>query len=138
MAIPIRRLNHITVSAPSGEEAKAREFYGNVIGLKEIDLPPALTKVYEIVWFDLLDFILHIEFTHHYIQPKTWTENGVLMLGRHTAIEVKGIKEVRKTIADSGAVIHEAVVLADRDRFYCEDPFGNVLEIIEFHKDQTA
>jgi catechol 2,3-dioxygenase-like lactoylglutathione lyase family enzyme len=136
MAISIRRLNHITVGAPSGQQAKARAFYGTLLGLKEVALPASLTAVYEIVWFELLDFLLHVEFTHNYVQPKVWTENGVVMLGRHTAIEVKNIKEVRKAMEDAGVVIHEAVVLADRDRYYSEDPFGNVLEIIEFHKDQ--
>jgi len=138
MAISLRRLNHITVSAPHGEQAKVRAFYGTLLGLKEVELPASLTAVYEIVWFELLDFLLHVEFAHNFVRPQpVWTENGVVMLGRHTALEVKNIKEVRKTLEDAKAVIHEAVVLADRDRFYTEDPFGNVWEIIEFHKDQV-
>jgi catechol 2,3-dioxygenase-like lactoylglutathione lyase family enzyme len=138
MAITFRRLNHCAIGAPSGGQDKVRQFYGKVLGLKEVALPPTLTAVYEIVWFELLDFLLHIEFSHNFVQPKTWMENGVIMLGRHVALEVKDIKAVRKTIVDSGAVIHEAVALPDRDRFYCEDPFGNVIELIEFHKDQAA
>ena len=133
----MRRLNHVTVSAPSGEETKAREFYGTLLGWKEVALPATLTAVYEIVWFELFDFVFHIEFTHNFKRSHTWIENGVLMLGHHVAIEVKNIKEVEKTLKDAGVVLHEAVVLADRDRFYAEDPFGNVLEFIEFHKDQV-
>ncbi len=138
MALSIRRLNHITVNAPSGEEAKVRHFYGTVLGLKEVDLPPSLTAIYEIVWFELLDYLLHIEFTHHYVRPLSPTENGVFMPGRHFAIEVRKIHDVRKDLEANGIPIHEAVELPDRDRFYCEDPFGNILEIIEFHRDQAA
>lgn len=136
MAISLRRLNHFTVGAPSGEEAKVRHFYGELLGLKEIALPETLTKVYEIMWFDMLDFIFHIEFTHQYVRPITWVENGVFMPSRHVALEVFNINDVRKTLTDAGVVIHEAVTLADRDRFYAEDPNGNILELIEFHKDQ--
>ena len=78
MAISLRRLNHITVSAPSGEEAKAREFYGTLLGWKEVDLPANLTAVYGIIWFELFDFLLHIEFTKNFNRSHTWIENGVL------------------------------------------------------------
>jgi len=138
MAISIRRLNHVNIGAPSGEEAKARHFYGTILGLKEVPLPSSLTDVYELVWFELLDFLLHIAFSHHFVRPVSSTENGVFMPGRHIAIEVKDIKDFRETMKANAVVIHEAVTMPDRDRFYIEDPFGNIIEIIEFHKDQTG
>jgi len=136
MSLSIRRLNHITINAPSGEEQKVRDFYGKILGLKEVELPRSLTAVYEIVWFELLDYLLHVEFTHHFVKPQTCIENGVLLPGRHFAIEIKGIKGVRRDLESNNIEILEAVEIPDRDRFYCVDPFGNVLELIEFHKDQ--
>lgn len=137
MSLQIRRLNHVTLNAPAGEEAKVRHFFGEILGLKEVELPPALTELYEIVWFELGEHLLHIEFTHHYQVPVSVEEKpGIFMPGRHFAIEVKDIAGVRKNLTDHGITIDEAVTIDDRDRFYIPDPFGNIIELIEFHKDQ--
>jgi len=136
MSLQIRRLNHVTINAPTGEEVKVRHFFGELLGLKEVELPAVLTSLYEIVWYELGEHLLHIEFTHHYQHPDSPPENGVFMPGRHFALEVVDIASLRKDLTAKGVIIHEAVTIADRDRFYIEDPFGNIIELIEFHKDQ--
>lgn len=136
MAVELRRINHVTVNAPSGEQNKVREFFGNILGLKEVQIPQKVLEIYEVMWFELLDILLHIEFTKNYERPKEGYENGAVLPGRHLAIEVKNIQQVRKHFEERGVAIREAVAIPDRDRFYCIDPFGNFFEIIEFHKDQ--
>ena len=136
MKLSIHRLHHITINAPSGEEAKIRSFYGGILGLKEVELPSSLTSVFEIVWFEMLDYLLHVEFTHHFIHPETCIEKDVMLPGRHFAVEIIGIHEFRKYLEANNVVILEAVVIPDRDRFYMVDSFGIILELIEFHKDQ--
>lgn len=134
MVMHIKRINHVTVNAPSGEEEKIRWFYGTILGLEEVTLPDALLKAYELVWFKLSDMLLHIEFTKNFIRPPDSFE-GAIMPGRHIAIEVAHIDEFKAELIAQKADIREAVVIPDRQRFYLVDPFGNFLEIIEFNID---
>lgn len=136
MAVEFHRLNHITLTAPSGEQQKIRWFYGSVLGLKEVARPDNLEELYEIIWFKLLGFLLHIEFIKNFVKPPENYENGIILPGHHVALEVKNIKQVRKALEKEKVAIREAVTLPDRDRFYAQDPFGNFLEFIEFHSNQ--
>ena len=65
---------------PAGEHEKVRAFYGSVLGLKEVERPDALNKVYDLIWYEWMDILLHIDFTPPWIRP---AEN------RHVAVEVK-------------------------------------------------
>ncbi len=133
MPLEIKRLHHLTINAPSGEEEKVRYFYGKLLGLKEMPIPKKLTDIYEIIWFYLHDFILHIEFTKNFIKPVR-EESGPIMPGNHFSLEIVNLKKFRKEIESKGAVIKEAESLPDRERFYLVDPFENYIEIIEFFK----
>ena len=119
-----RRLNHITLAVPAGEHEKVRAFYGGLLGLTEIPRPAALNAVYDLMWFEFLDILLHIDFTPPWTQP---AEN------RHIALEVHDLPAIRRDLESQGATIREAVQMADRERFYLLDPFGNYFELIEMH-----
>lgn len=134
MAVEYKRLNHITFNAPSGEEEKVRWFYGTILGLKEVVLPSKLEALYELLWFEMLDFLIHIEFTPHYVRPQSGEEKGVIMPGRHVAFEVKNLAAIRKDFEAKKLDMRKAVPLPDRDRFYLVDPFGNFFEFIEFYQ----
>jgi catechol 2,3-dioxygenase-like lactoylglutathione lyase family enzyme len=122
MTIEYRRLNHVTIAVPAGEHEKVRAFYGGVLGLEEVHRPDALASVYDLIWFQCLDFLIHIDFTPPWFRT---TEN------RHVALEVKNLAAVRAYLESKKAEIREAVVIPDRDRFYVLDPFGNYFELIE-------
>ena len=123
MKITYNRLNHVTIAVPDGEHEKVRAFYGDILGLREIERPGALGGVYDLIWYEWLDFLLHIDFTPPWSKP---AEN------RHLAVEVADIGGVRKYLQMQGAEIREALLIPDRDRFYVIDPFGNYLEFLEF------
>jgi catechol 2,3-dioxygenase-like lactoylglutathione lyase family enzyme len=124
-----RRLNHVTINVPAGEHERVRAFYGGTLGLKEIPFPNALAGTYDLIWFECLDFLIHVDFTPPFFKP---AEN------RHVALEVRDIAAVRRHFGERGAEIREAVTIPDRDRFYVLDPFGNYFEIMEMHRDQAA
>ena len=124
MNLDVRRLNHLTLAVPAGEHAKAREFYGGLLGLEEIPRPAALNAVYDLMWFKFLDIELHLDFTPPWTAP---AEN------RHIALEVHDLPAVRGYLESQGATLREAVPMADRERFYLLDPFGNYVELLEMH-----
>jgi catechol 2,3-dioxygenase-like lactoylglutathione lyase family enzyme len=122
MKIEYRRLNHLTLAVPAGEHEKVRAFYGGVLGLKEVERPDALNQVYDLIWYEWMDILLHIDFTPPWTRP---AEN------RHLAVEVKHLDHVRAFLEGQVAEILEAVAMPDRDRFYLLDPFGNYFEVLE-------
>ena len=121
--ISFRRLNHVTVAMPAGEEERVRAFYGGVLGLKELPRNKALQDHYTLIWYELLDIQLHLDFSPPWVTP---AEN------RHVALEVDDLAKVRQYLESKGATIREAVLMPDRVRFYLLDPFGNYFEFIEF------
>ena len=121
--ISFRRLNHVTVAVPAGEEERVRAFYGGVLGLEELPRNQALKGHYVLIWYQLLDIQLHLDFSPPWVTP---AEN------RHIALEVRELPKIRAYLESKGVTIREAVVMPDRDRFYVLDPFGNYFEFIEF------
>ena len=65
-----KRINHVTVAVPAGEHTRVRAFYGDILGLEEIPRPAELNAVYDLMWFKLLDILLHIDFTPPWHQPR--------------------------------------------------------------------
>ena len=120
--IVFKRINHVTVAVPAGEEAKVRAFYGGVLGLEEVPQDKSLQGHYMLIWYKLLDILLHLDFSPPWVTP---AEN------HHVALEVKNLKEVRTYLESKNAEIRHAVPMPDRDRFYLIDPFGTYFEFIE-------
>jgi catechol 2,3-dioxygenase-like lactoylglutathione lyase family enzyme len=108
MDIDYRRINHLTIAVPAGEHQKVRAFYGGVLGLKEVERPEALNKVYDLIWYEWMEILLHLDFTPPWTKP---AEN------RHLAVEVKQIHTVRAYLEQQGAEILEAVPMPDRERY---------------------
>jgi catechol 2,3-dioxygenase-like lactoylglutathione lyase family enzyme len=122
-SISFHRINHVTVAVPAGEEEKVRAFYGGVLGLRELPRNKALQGHYTLIWYELLDIQLHLDFSPPWVTP---AEN------RHMALEVHDLHKIRQYLEAKGATIREAVVMPDRNRFYLLDPFGNYFEFMEF------
>jgi catechol 2,3-dioxygenase-like lactoylglutathione lyase family enzyme len=126
MKIEYRRINHVTISVPAGEHQKVRGFYGGVLGLQEVKRPDALDRAYDLIWYEWMDILLHLDFTPPWTKP---AEN------RHVAVEVKDIHAVRAYLDQRGTEIREAVPMPDRERFYLIDPFGNYFEVMELKRE---
>jgi catechol 2,3-dioxygenase-like lactoylglutathione lyase family enzyme len=124
--IEYRRINHVTIAVPAGEHQKVRDFYGGVLGLQEVKRPDALNRAYDLIWYEWMDILLHLDFTPPWTKP---AEN------RHVAVEVKDIHAVRAYLDQRGTEIREAVPMPDRERFYLIDPFGNYFEVMELKRE---
>jgi catechol 2,3-dioxygenase-like lactoylglutathione lyase family enzyme len=119
MKIQIKRLNHVQICIPIGEEDKAREFYGGILGLKEIEKPDVL-KQRGGLWFEIADIQLHIGVEE--AQPAS---------KRHPAFEVDNLEEIKTYLQDNGVRIRDEPGTPDMNRFSFFDPFGNRIEFME-------
>jgi catechol 2,3-dioxygenase-like lactoylglutathione lyase family enzyme len=119
MKINIKRLNHVQLCVPPGAEAAAREFYGTLLGLSEIEKPAPL-RANGGLWFEVADIQLHIGVERDQTKSK-----------RHPAFEVEDIKAVRSYLEANGVRTKDEIALTGQERFSFFDPFDNRIELLE-------
>ena len=120
MKINIQRLNHVQICVPFGQEERARQFYGGLLGLEEIEKPEVLKKNGGL-WYKIADIQLHV---------------GVEDMGdraskRHPAFDVENLSEVRAYLEQNGVRVKDEPSLPGVERFSFFDPFGNRIELLE-------
>ena len=119
MKINIKRLDHVQLCVPPGAEERAREFYGGMLGLREIEKPAPLSANGGL-WFEIADIQLHIGVERDQTKSK-----------RHPAFEVEDIKAVRSYLEANGVRTKDETSLAGIERFSFFDPFDNRIELLE-------
>jgi catechol 2,3-dioxygenase-like lactoylglutathione lyase family enzyme len=110
------RLDHVQVAAPPGCEEEARRFYGELLGLPEVEKPEPL-RARGGVWFDQLHIGVEEEF-----QPARKA---------HPALAVQNLDELATRLSDAGKRVEWDDALPGIRRFYTSDPWGNRLELLE-------
>jgi len=121
--------HHVQLSAPAGSEEKAREFFGKILGLREIPKPANLRKRGGL-WFQVGSQQLHIGLE----DPKDFHPNRKA----HPAFEVRNINELRRMLVSSGIQTRDEESPEGADRFYVDDPYGNRLEFLQHGSTSTS
>lgn len=116
--VAILGIHHVTIEIPLDSEEVARAFYGNFLGLKEIEIPDALQS-HGGIWFRCGDQQLHIGPIPDGFQPQ---RRG------HPAFIVDDLELWQQHLEEAGAKVEDAVQEPGWLRFYSRDPFGNRLE----------
>lgn len=119
MNIHFKKLDHIQICVPKGAEAKAREFYCNLLGLAEIEKPADL-KANGGFWLKIADIQLHIG-----------TENLENQSKRHPAFVVDRLDEVKSYLQKNNIRIKTDNPIPGYRRFSFYDPFNNRIELLE-------
>ena len=125
MKINFKRLDHVQVCVPRGAEAQAREFYGGLLGLEEIEKPEVLKKNGGL-WYEVADVQLHVG-----------VEDAVAPSKRHPAFEVERVADVRAYLERSGVRTKDEPKLSGIERFSFFDPFGNRIELLQKTKAES-
>lgn len=120
-ASPGAVLDHVQVAAPPGAEADARRFYGELLGLREIERPAAFGG--EGVWFALGDQELHIGVEQDGFGPALKAHPG---LGMTTG----QLEQVAARLVAAGCPVRWDGRLTDRHNLYVDDPWGNRVELL--------
>jgi catechol 2,3-dioxygenase-like lactoylglutathione lyase family enzyme len=116
----VTRIDHIQIAAPEGCEAAAREFYGALLGMKEIEKPPLL-RARGGCWFQCGDQQVHIGVERNFAPAKK----------AHPAFAVADLDELRQAFAARGVAVIDDDTFPGTRRFYAEDPWGNRLEFVK-------
>lgn len=116
----ITAIHHVQLTAPRDCEARARQFYGDLLGLVEIEKPPELKKRGG-VWFEFNGQQLHIGVQDNFAAP----------IQAHPAFAVAGLAALREKLNAAGVTTQTDELFIGYNRFYAHDPFGNRLEFVE-------
>jgi catechol 2,3-dioxygenase-like lactoylglutathione lyase family enzyme len=114
-------IDHVQVAAPEGCEREARRFYGDLLGLTEIDKPEPLRRRGG-AWFEVGAQQLHVGVQ----EPFTPARKA------HPALRVRGgaLDALALRLAEAGAEVIWDEELPEVRRFFSEDPWGNRIELM--------
>jgi catechol 2,3-dioxygenase-like lactoylglutathione lyase family enzyme len=114
-------LDHVQIAAPAGCEAAARRFFGELVGLAEIEKPEPL-RARGGAWFALGDRQLHVGVEADFEPARK----------AHAALRLEAaeLDELAERLAAAGAPVTWDDGLPGERRFYSEDPWGNRIEFL--------
>ncbi|WP_017185511.1 VOC family protein [Alkalibacillus haloalkaliphilus] len=121
MTFTVKRLDHVQLAAPRHSEDEARHFFGEILGLPELEKPEDLKKRGG-VWFKLGDHQLHIGVEEPFSPAKK----------AHPALEVANLEGLMTRLDEYNVEYEQDDKLPSANRIYTKDPFGNRLEILEW------
>jgi catechol 2,3-dioxygenase-like lactoylglutathione lyase family enzyme len=114
-------LDHVQLAAPPGCEQEAQRFFGELLGLAEVDKPAALQGRGG-VWFELGAQQLHVGVEEGFA-PARKAHPGI----RVPAAE---LETLAARLEAAGAPVEWDHALPGERRFYSADPWGNRLEFL--------
>ena len=112
-------IDHVQLAAPPGCEAAAREFFGVLLGLDELQKPPAL-RARGGAWFRCGAQQIHIGVEEGFSPARK----------AHPAFQVEAYDALLARLREAGIEVTEDDALPGVRRGYVEDPFGNRLELL--------
>ena len=113
-------LDHVQIAAPKGCEGAAREFFGRLLGLEEIEKPESL-RYRGGCWFKLGSHQLHIGVEENF-QPARKA---------HPAFTTQQIDLLFGVLVSAGVECAWDNGIPGIRRFHASDPWGNRLEFME-------
>jgi catechol 2,3-dioxygenase-like lactoylglutathione lyase family enzyme len=121
--IEVETLHHVSLSVT--DLARAKQFYGQVLGLQEISRPP-----FDFLgaWYQLGDRQLHL-----IVHPGTRTLRGTTTIESregHFGVRVRSYRETLEHLKKQGVAYRDRPRnLTPWPQLYVTDPDGNVIEL---------
>lgn len=119
------RLQHVSIPRPPDSDDKTREFYSGLLGLEEKPAPSSIQSL-GLIWFKVGgDLELHV-FTEDPLDDPSI---------RHFCLVVDDIHALRNKIESAGYDVWDPEPIPGRPRFFCRDPFRNIIEFTSIEAD---
>ncbi|HTZ64798.1 MAG TPA: hypothetical protein VMB51_11910 [Solirubrobacteraceae bacterium] len=117
----VEGLDHVQVAAPRGCEAEARRFFGELLGLTEVEKPERL-RARGGVWFQAGAQELHVGVEEPFVPAQK----------AHPALRVRpdALNDLSVRLEEAGAQVVWDDALDRVRRFYSADPWGNRIELL--------
>jgi catechol 2,3-dioxygenase-like lactoylglutathione lyase family enzyme len=118
------KLQHVSSPFPAGRQADVRHFYGELLGLAEVEVPRTLDAG-RLVWYSAGDG-MELHFFSGDLAPGS---------GRHLCLDVEDLSGTRGRLVEAGFQPYEDTPIPNRPRFFCRDPFDNLVEFTSIQGD---
>jgi catechol 2,3-dioxygenase-like lactoylglutathione lyase family enzyme len=112
-------IDHIQVAAPPGCEDEARRFFGELLGLEELEKPEPL-RAQGGVWFRIGAQQLHVG-----VEPEFAPARQA-----HPAFSVSRYDELLARLRAAGVAVADDVSIPGVRRCYVSDPWANRIELV--------
>ena len=116
----IAYLDHLQITAPENCETAAREFYGALLGMRELPKPESL-RGRGGCWFQCGPHQLHVGVEKEFRPAKK----------AHPAFAVHQLDDLRNALLTQGLSVTDDFSIPGVRRFHTQDPWGNRLEFLE-------
>ena len=113
-------LHHVQLAMPRGEEDVARSFWSGVLGMAEVQKPPALAARGG-CWFRIGGLEPHLGVEDPFVPARK----------AHPGLLVQDLRRLAGVLEGAGRAVLWDDDFPGHDRFYADDPFGNRLEFLE-------
>ena len=120
MKFEIGTLHHVQLAIPPGGEDRCRAFWGDVLGMQEVD-KPAVLAARGGCWFRGGGLEVHLGVEEEFAPARK----------AHPGILVRNLAELATAFEAAGVKVTWDGEFPGHDRFYASDPFGNRLEFLE-------
>lgn len=117
--ISLNRIDHVQLAMPEGKEESARKFFGELLGMTELEKPEPLAARGG-CWFQMNKVIIHLGVDKDFKAAAK----------AHPAFCVSDVDALARHLKNAGCYVEWDVALPGRRRFYTKDPFGNRLEFM--------
>ncbi|MGH3827416.1 MAG: hypothetical protein ACRDQX_09625 [Pseudonocardiaceae bacterium] len=114
------RIHHVQLAIPRGGEDQCRAFWGDVLGMGELDKPSALAARGG-CWFRGGDVEVHLGVEDLFTPARK----------AHPGLLVAGLSHLARRLRQAGYPVTWDGEFPGHDRFYSADPFGNRLEFLQ-------
>jgi len=112
-------IDHVQLAMPAGEEAAARKFYSDALGMKEVPKPPELAKRGG-CWFESGSVHIHLGVEDGFRPAKK----------AHPALRCADYDGLVSKLQASGIRVDEPNDIPGVRRCHIYDPFGNRIELV--------
>jgi catechol 2,3-dioxygenase-like lactoylglutathione lyase family enzyme len=127
--VTFRGIDHVQIAAPAGCEAEARRFFGELLGLRELQKPAALA-VRGGLWFQCGAQQLHIGVEKDFHAAKK----------AHPAFRLAdevSLRALEARLQAAGITTRDDREIEESARFFADDPWGNRLEFVAERRPTT-
>lgn len=114
-------IDHVQLAMPVRGEAAAQRFYGDVLGLREVVKPDALSGRGGCWFVGPGGAAIHLGVDERFIAA----------VKAHPCLIVADLAAARRALAAAGVAIVEDGAGPGVDRCYTVDPFGNRIELVD-------
>ena len=112
-------IDHVQLTAPPGCEEEARRFFGELLGLEEIEKPAAL-RGRGGVWFRIGTQQLHVGVAADFVPARK----------AHPAFAVDRYDELLARLRGAGVVARQDDAIPNLRRCFISDPWENRIELM--------